>query len=304
MTVPAPDPRQRQELQELLDELVARPGVHQELTKVAALTRLFAGDGVDVTIEGDPGDLEDAGLADGIRLDGLTLAPGEPSYGAPPIETLGGGPVVATLAAFAVYVLRVNAEVEVARRERQELADAQQRLTEQNILLRELAVVDELTGLRNRRFFDRTLQYEIDRMRRYDRQMSVVLLDVDHFKSVNDRFGHPFGDEVLKAVARCLERGIRKCDLAARYGGEEFALVLPETGCAGALHVAERIRESIEVMELDGQKVTASFGVATVDRGWAGDIPGVVRAADQALYQAKRTGRNKVVTVELQGETP
>lgn len=301
MTVPAPDPRR---LQEVLDALVARPGVRQELGELAALARVLAGPGTTLRIDGDPGDLEDAGFAEGLRVDGLEVAPGEPSYGAPPVGAWRDDPVLASLAAFAVYVLRVNAEMEVARKEHQELAEAQQRLTEQNILLRELAVVDELTGLRNRRFFDRTLQYEVDRMRRYDRHLSIVLLDVDHFKSVNDRFGHPVGDEVLKAVARCLERGVRKSDLAARYGGEEFALVLPETGCAGALHVAERIRESIEVMDLSGLKVTASFGVATVDGTWPGDLPGIVRAADQALYRAKHTGRNRVVTVELQGGTP
>lgn len=299
MTVTSPDARR---IVELLDELVARPGLRDELERVAALARLASQpSGLQVAV--DPGELDELGFPDGLALDGLTLVASEP-YAAPSVRDAGADDRATVLAAFALYVVRTNAELEVARRERQDLAEAQQRLTEQNVLLRELAVVDELTGLRNRRYFDRTLQYEVDRMRRYDRALSVVLLDVDHFKSVNDRFGHLVGDEVLKVVARCLERNVRKADLAARYGGEEFALVLPETALAGALHVAERVRESLEQLDVDGLKVTASLGVATVEKSWPGDLPGIVRAADQALYQAKRTGRNRVVTVELSGSTP
>lgn len=297
MTVSPPESRL---VVELLEEIVARPGLREELERVAALARSLPAP-TQLRLQADPGELEDLGVPDGLELDGLHVSPGDP-YAAPAIGDGEGGDLASVLTAFALYVVRVNAELEVARRERQDLAEAQQRLTEQNVLLRELAVVDELTSLRNRRFFDRTLQYEVDRMKRYDRHLSLVLIDVDHFKSVNDRFGHLMGDEVLKVVARCLEKNVRKADLAARYGGEEFALVLPETGLAGALHVAERVRESVEQLELDGFKVTVSLGVATVEKSWPGDIPGIVRAADQALYQAKRTGRNKVVTVELNGE--
>jgi diguanylate cyclase (GGDEF)-like protein len=297
MTVSPPESRL---VVELLEEIVARPGLREELERVAALARSLPAP-TQLRLQADPGELEDLGVPEGIELDGLHVSPGDP-YAAPAIGDGEGGDLASVLTAFALYVVRVNAELEVARRERQDLAEAQQRLTEQNVLLRELAVVDELTSLRNRRFFDRTLQYEVDRMKRYDRHLSLVLIDVDHFKSVNDRFGHLMGDEVLKVVARCLEKNVRKADLAARYGGEEFALVLPETGLAGALHVAERVRESVEQLELDGFKVTVSLGVATVEKSWPGDIPGIVRAADQALYQAKRTGRNKVVTVELNGE--
>lgn len=297
MTVSPPESRL---VVELLEEIVARPGLREELERVAALARSLPAP-TQLRLQADPGELEDLGVPEGLELDGLHVSPGDP-YAAPAIGDGEGGDLASVLTAFALYVVRVNAELEVARRERQDLAEAQQRLTEQNVLLRELAVVDELTSLRNRRFFDRTLQYEVDRMKRYDRHLSLVLIDVDHFKSVNDRFGHLMGDEVLKVVARCLEKNVRKADLAARYGGEEFALVLPETGLAGALHVAERVRESVEQLELDGFKVTVSLGVATVEKSWPGDIPGIVRAADQALYQAKRTGRNKVVTVELNGE--
>jgi diguanylate cyclase (GGDEF)-like protein len=290
------------QLQGLLEELVARPGVEQELRKIGQLGALLSLRHLHLT--SDPGDLEDAGIPEGLASEGLTLLPGEASYGAPALAGYLDDPLTATLSALALYVTRVNAELEVSRKDRQQLSDAQQRLTEHNILLRELAVVDELTGLRNRRFFERTIQYEVDRMRRYDRHLSVVMIDVDHFKSINDQHGHPVGDEVLKCVSRFLEQGVRKSDLAARYGGEEFALVLPETPSLGAVQVAERIREAIEGASMSGIRITASFGVATTARGWTGDIPAIVRAADQALYHAKRTGRNKVVSVELDGDTP
>jgi diguanylate cyclase (GGDEF)-like protein len=157
--------------------------------------------------------------------------------------------------------------------------------------------MDALTRLYNRRRLDEDLADECQRTARYGRPLSVVMMDVDHFKSFNDGFGHAAGDAVLQHVAEVLRGGVRATDGAYRYGGEEFALVLRETGAAGAAEVAERLRAAIEAKFVDGgfgRAVTASFGVAqaTEERKKPGPL---VEAADRALYAAKRAGRNRVV---------
>jgi diguanylate cyclase (GGDEF)-like protein len=165
----------------------------------------------------------------------------------------------------------------------------------------EQAVTDELTGLPNNRAFRETIDREASRAERFDHELSLIILDVDNFKSVNDTHGHLQGDEVLRLIGRLLLEQPRAVDEPARYGGEEFVVALPETGTDGAIEIAERIRERLEAEEiplLDGSgvlKVTASFGTATLPLS-AGTVRELFAAADEALYEAKRTGKNRVVT--------
>ena len=167
------------------------------------------------------------------------------------------------------------------------------------------AVTDELTGLFNVRQFHSRLDNEIDRAERFGTPLSLVMLDIDKFKSVNDSYGHQQGDRVLVEVARVLRRLSRDVDLPARYGGEEMAVVLPQTDLAGAEQGAERMRAAIEGMQiqrLDGGgllPITASFGVASFP-GQAGDKTALIAAADAALYRAKRGGRNRVERAEAE----
>jgi diguanylate cyclase (GGDEF)-like protein len=160
------------------------------------------------------------------------------------------------------------------------------------------ALVDGLTGLANRRVCTAALEKELARAKRFDEPLALVLADLDDFKRVNDRFGHPTGDEVLKAFAEMLREGVREIDLAGRWGGEEFALLLPGTDLEGGRELAERVRRVLESQELiapDGQpvSVTASFGVAAFPETASQDE--LVAASDGALYAAKRSGKNQVV---------
>lgn len=164
-----------------------------------------------------------------------------------------------------------------------------------------MATTDGLTGLVNHRTFQARLDEALASAKRYGRKMSVMLTDVDHFKSVNDTYGHPMGDQVLKGVARILRECARDTDIVARYGGEEFALIMPEADTKNAHIVAERIRERVmkEVFQTDQGplKVTLSLGVATFpDVGTQKQA--LIDLSDQCLYFAKRHGRNQSVTVQ------
>jgi diguanylate cyclase (GGDEF)-like protein len=164
--------------------------------------------------------------------------------------------------------------------------------------LQRLVHTDSLTGLHNRRLFMDRLDEEVRRVQRHDGCLSVILIDLDHFKQINDRFGHDVGDRVLVAAAARTRSVKRATDVAARIGGEEFALLLPATDAAGALHLARRVCSAIEAIDTqlllgDRVTVTASIGVATVSAG--ADAPSeLLRRADQALYRAKNGGRNRV----------
>lgn len=163
----------------------------------------------------------------------------------------------------------------------------------------EEARTDALAGLDNRREFQRRLDEEIERALRHDRPLSLLMLDLDHFKRVNDTYGHTAGDEVLRAVAARIRVEIRPTDRAARYGGEEFTAILPETPAEGARVVAERVRRAVAGAPfrlLDGREIelTVSIGVSCYPDD-ANDSQGVVEHADQALYAAKEAGRNRVV---------
>jgi diguanylate cyclase (GGDEF)-like protein len=158
-----------------------------------------------------------------------------------------------------------------------------------------LAHQDGLTGLRNRRAADERLAHELARHRRLRRPLGVLLADIDHFKSINDRHGHAVGDAVLRAVAQRLAASLRETDLAARFGGEEFLVLLPETDRAGLARVAEKLRAAVEALNLEQVgTVTTSLGGAVAEDG-AGDAALLLERADQALYGAKAAGRNRVV---------
>jgi diguanylate cyclase (GGDEF)-like protein/PAS domain S-box-containing protein len=161
--------------------------------------------------------------------------------------------------------------------------------------LRRLSTTDGLTGLYNRRFLDETLAHELERAHRYQLPLALLMFDVDHFKRFNDEYGHDQGDRVLQAIAQTMQSLLRKVDVPCRYGGEEFLGILPGTTLSGAIIVAERLRHSVELLEVDGLNVTISIGVAAFPELDADTRDAFIEAADQALYQAKRAGRNQVV---------
>ena len=172
-----------------------------------------------------------------------------------------------------------------------------QELEKANGQLEALATLDGLTGIKNHRAFQERLEEETSRAGRYGSPLSLLMLDVDHFKQYNDAFGHPAGDEVLKEVAGLMRECSRDTDVVARYGGEEFAVILPQTDPQGAAVIAERIRQAIEKAPWAGRAVTASLGVATLDPAWTGGE--LIAAADRALYQSKTSGRNRVSVFRL-----
>ncbi|MES9937812.1 MAG: GGDEF domain-containing protein [Sedimenticola sp.] len=158
------------------------------------------------------------------------------------------------------------------------------------------AMLDPLTGAGNRTAMDSTMHREIELARRYDIPLSIILLDIDHFKGINDNYGHLHGDTALQEVARCANKTIRDSDLLFRFGGEEFLILLNNTGPEGAYQLAERIRNSIEmtspIPSLD-LRITASFGVSTLNDD--DDTQTLFKRVDDALYRAKENGRNRVV---------
>ena len=165
--------------------------------------------------------------------------------------------------------------------------------------LRQLATTDQLTGLLNRREFDRLLVEEVERTRRFERPLALVLIDLDHFKSINDRHGHPAGDTVLRTVATRITETVRSLDRVARIGGEEFAVLLMETSVEEAMAAAQRLIEVMRgapmaVSDEVRLPVTISAGVAVAPTH-AKESAALIEAADKALYTAKRNGRNRVV---------
>ncbi|MCL4810659.1 MAG: diguanylate cyclase [Thermoanaerobaculia bacterium] len=193
-----------------------------------------------------------------------------------------------------VEPVELKARVRVGLRLQKALLD----LAAKNEILEKLALTDPLTGLANRRAFEEALEAELARAGRHGRPASLLFLDLDHFKAVNDSHGHAAGDEILSGFAAVLRRGCRRGDLAARIGGEEFAVLLPMTGRVPATLVAERIRRATEGHAL-GQTVsvpvTVSVGVASTEEGTeAFEVSRLLRRADAALYRAKAEGRNRV----------
>lgn len=182
------------------------------------------------------------------------------------------------------------------------LGNREARLLDANRQLEELAVTDGLTGLRNARYFHTRLAEEHAEAERSGRPVAVVVLDLDHFKRVNDQYGHPVGDDVPVNSAQAIASITRHGETEARVGGEEFALLLPNSAGAAAREVAERIRAAIENRETrlpggEGQtiRVTASAGVASTAEHPSANVHDLYRIADEALYRAKREGRNRTV---------
>ena len=189
-------------------------------------------------------------------------------------------------------------EARVAQRT-QELERTMTNLEIANRELAKLSVTDPLTKVHNRRYFDETLAREIERSSRTGQALSLILVDIDHFKQFNDLYGHLVGDDCLRLVAATLkEVASRSTDLVARYGGEEFCVVLPETGVEGALRVAERVRESVAAMRFLVKEtpvpVTVSVGVVALIPPADGRYTDMLSMADEALYQSKENGRNRV----------
>jgi diguanylate cyclase (GGDEF)-like protein len=179
-----------------------------------------------------------------------------------------------------IYLHRTEEEIEAERR------------------LKSLATMDQLSGLLNRATMEANFEREFRRAARYDRPLSIVMIDIDHFKKVNDSYGHLFGDFVISETGKLLRDFIRSHDIAARYGGEEFSLMLVETPLSGAVNTAERLREKIEAHPFakEGTSIhlTASLGVSSFEAGRDDTLKQLLRRADQALYNAKREGRNRV----------
>jgi len=184
-----------------------------------------------------------------------------------------------------------------------QLAEFHAALAMQNTLLAERAATDGLTGLCNRRQFDESFRAALSFAARQAQPLSLAILDVDHFKTYNDAFGHLAGDEVLCALSDILRSLARTHDVVARYGGEEFAVILPATDAAGACAACERLRVAIEHRTLPCRPVTASFGVTTTSSPFV-EPSQLIEQADRALYHSKSCGRNRVTHFsELQGTT-
>ena len=287
------------------------------LLEIVAETALSACDAAAATVVlMDRGRLEvAAGERDTGPLDGAlraaiekTLESGETAD----VRTGGAVALAAPLTAHgeatsrnaAMAIARTGLPFDTAEREMLRYLGGQAAVSVENIDLHELvseqAVRDELTGLANSRRFRELIEKEAERAERFGHQLSLVLLDIDDFKKVNDTYGHLQGDEVLRVLGRILIEESRGIDEPARYGGEEFVVALPETGREGALELAERVRTRLEgapISGVDGSNgisVTTSLGVATLPDA-ASDTRELIAAADAALYEAKRAGKNRTV---------
>jgi diguanylate cyclase (GGDEF)-like protein len=170
--------------------------------------------------------------------------------------------------------------------------------------LKEQVHTDALTGLYNYRFFADSLPREMERAQRSLQPMSMIMVDIDHFKKLNDQWGHEIGNQALVHIARLIYQTIRKLDIACRFGGEEFVVILPNTDLRQSIYVANRIREVIEMtpLELDSQSIsmTASLGVDEYRANHTDSVDGFIERVDAWLYQAKHSGRNKVMHPDLQ----
>lgn len=191
------------------------------------------------------------------------------------------------LRAMEDYSARLQAKTE-------DLERSQAELQAKNLILEKIALIDALTALYNHRAFYEQLEREVQKSMRYVVPLSLILLDVDHFKELNDTFGHLAGDAALKRMAALLLENARRSDMVARYGGEEFAVILPNTDRDGAVVIAERFRQILESASWPDRNVTASFGIASLAPGIS-DRQRLIREADAALYAAKQQGRNTVV---------
>jgi len=203
------------------------------------------------------------------------------------------------LTAVTLYILRLNHGLKTSQKQMQDMTE---QLAQANVILKRLSTLDGLTGVANRRQFDDTLASEWVRGARTTSSLALIMVDIDHFKAHNDRYGHQAGDECLKKVAEVLRATVgRAGDTVARYGGEEFAVILPGTNANGAMAVGERMRLAVEAIKLPhvnnvvGHDVTISLGVTAAVPSASSSPEELISQADQALYQAKSVGRNHVI---------
>ncbi|MCD6363437.1 MAG: diguanylate cyclase [Synergistetes bacterium] len=199
------------------------------------------------------------------------------------------------------YIRKPFDEVELTARVKAALRTKKlyDRLREMNQKLLEMSITDELTKLYNRRHAMTSLEMEFKKSKRYKTPMSVIISDLDHFKSINDAYGHLAGDEVLKKAASLIRENIREADIAGRYGGEEFMIILPNTSLDGAITTAERLRSKISQSQIlvpgNGKviTITMSFGICSYPEETIRDKEDMIKLADEALYISKKKGRNK-----------
>jgi diguanylate cyclase (GGDEF)-like protein len=214
-----------------------------------------------------------------------------------------GDEIGAVMASFSRMLTTIEQQAAEINSFAERLESAYRELEGTNARLKELSFKDDVTGLYNRRFFSIRLEEEISRYRRFTHPVSVVLLDLDGFKQINDEFGHAAGDEILREIAQLLLKHSRGINVIARYGGDEFAILLVETTKSGAHLYADRIRQVLSAFPFGHrQRITASFGLASLpeDVG-AASLEELIRAADAALYAAKRAGKNTVAAYEPTG---
>jgi diguanylate cyclase (GGDEF)-like protein len=237
-------------------------------------------------------------LAGGLAL--ARTAPGrgglEAAAAPPPAAESPETPEVgAMMGAFSRIIGKIEEQGNEINELGKRLENAYKELESSNARLKEFSFKDEVTGLYNRRFFSIRLEEEVSRYRRFNHPVSVVLLDLDAFKAVNDDLGHGAGDETLRAMAEILLKQSRGINVICRYGGDEFAVLLVETSKSGARLYADRIRYVLSTWTFaHGRRVTASFGIASLPEDVAPAAEELIRAADEALYAAKRAGKNRV----------
>lgn len=177
----------------------------------------------------------------------------------------------------------------------QEFLIARQQLEQKASMLQTLSQTDELTGLLNRRAFIERVERVLQLQQHAGKDLALLMLDIDHFKTINDQFGHDAGDQVLRQLGQMLRQSGRQTDSIARFGGEEFILLLPDTDRQAAICLAERLRKQVQSIQIGGQRLTISLGISTLHAGQAASFAWLFKQADLALYQAKHAGRDQVV---------